>query len=248
MTLIIALPTQDGIIFGSDSQVTSGEIRSTATKIFVLNNHVLWGASGELALIQRVAEQLESFPSRNEPLAGIRDSLGLFVKNAVEALLRLDFRTAFAVQNPDLLLQLHPGDFLFVEHHDKPRILHVLVNGTCEWIDGRFAATGNGASFAHALLQKYAGAVLARDHAKLLAYKVIEEAIQVGAYGLGPPIDIWEVCSGGVKQAKEEEIIALADTAHLLRDREVQMLTGPLPAASVARDTLGDPGSEKVAR
>lgn len=52
----------------------------------------------------------------------------------------------------------------------------------------------------------------------------MEEAIEVGAYGLGPPIDIWEVGPSGVAQANEQEITALKDTAHLLREREVEML------------------------
>lgn len=227
MTLIVAIPARDGVIFGSDSQVTIGQVRSTGTKIFKLNDRALWGASGELALIQRVAEQIERFPNRNQPLVTIRDELAAFVKGAVNSLLNLDFRTPFVLQNPKALLDLHPGDFLFVEHQDKPRVLHILINGTPEWIEGRFAATGSGDLFAHALFQKYAGVELGLEHAKLLAYKVIEEAIQVGSYGLGPPIDIWEVNSDVMKQANESEIAALEDSAHLLRDSEVRILMEP---------------------
>ena len=76
---------------------------------------------------------------------------------------------------------MQPGDFLFVEYRQGPRVLHVLANGTAEWVDGRFTASGNGAPFAHALLTKYAGRSITCEHAKLLAYKVIEEAIEVGA-------------------------------------------------------------------
>lgn len=224
MTLIVAIPVKDGVIFGSDTQVTTGPVRASATKILRLNDHVIWGASGELALIQRVAESLEGFPNRGQPLTTVRDMLAQFVQKAVQELLNLDFRTQFN-RIPNDLLDLHPGDFLFVECRDKPRILHILQNGTPEWIEGRFAATGNGDLFAHALLQKYAGVKLIRKHAKLLAYKVIEEAIQVGAYGLGPPIDIWTVTPDGVEQVTNQEIAALEDAAHLLRDREVEMLT-----------------------
>ena len=227
MTLIIAIPAQDGAVFASDSQVTAGPVRSTGTKIFKLNDHTLWGGSGEVALIQRVQEKLENFPNSGQPLAAIRDALAGFVKEAVQSLLNLDFRTQFTVQNPEMLLQLHPGDFLFVEHHNEPRILHIVANGTPEWVSDRFAATGSGDLFAHALLQKYTGCNLTSERAKLLAYKVMEEAIEIGAYGLGPPIDIWEVGPNGVKQASEEEVIALKDTARLLREREVEMLTEP---------------------
>lgn len=231
MTLIIAIPAQDGIIFASDSQVTDGAVRCTAKKIFTLNDHALWAASGELALIQRVAERIEAFPNRGQSLIDIRDTLGQFVKDAVQSLLNVDFRTQFFLQNPAALLGLHLGDFLFVEYRDKPRILHISVNGTPEWVDGRVKATGSGDLFAHALLQKYAGISLSCEHAKLLAYKVIEEAMEVGSYGLGPPIDVWEVNPKGVKQFAEQEIAALEDAAHLLRSREVELLTGRIPSA-----------------
>ena len=225
MTLIIAIPAEDGVVFASDSQYTSGAVRSTGTKIFKLNEKALWGASGEVALIQRVSEQIETFPKKHQPLSTIRDALAGFVKDAVQNLLNLDFRTQFFAKDPNTLLSLHMGDFLFVETQEQPTILHVLSNGTAEWIEGQFAATGNGDAFAHALLHKYAGCGLDCNRAKLLAYKVMEEAIQVGAYGLGSPIDIWEVKKDGVFQAIDEEITALEDTARLLREREVEMLT-----------------------
>ena len=69
----------------------------------------------------------------------------------------------------------------------RSRILHVVANGTAEWVDGRFTASGNGAPFAHALLWPS-------------TYKVIDEAIEVGAYGLGHPIDLWELTASGMTQ------------------------------------------------
>ena len=225
MTLIIAIPAKDAVIFGSDSQVTFGALRTTgATKIRRLNNTALWGASGELAIIQRVDEALARYPQREQPLPAIRDKLAAIVKTEVEALLNLDFRTQFFNTKPETLLELHPGDFLFVEHREEPRILHVLHNGTPEWIDG-FAATGNGDLFAHTLLSKYAELLpLESEIAKLLCYKTIEEAIQVGAYGLGPPIHIWEASPHGVNQESEERIASLIDSAGVLRHREAELL------------------------
>jgi 20S proteasome alpha/beta subunit len=225
MTLIIAIPAKEAVIFDSDSQVTYGEVRTTgATKIRALNDRALWGASGELAIIQRVDEALSRHSQLNQPLPEIRDLLTTIVKTEVETLIKLDFRTQFLAADPNALLQLHPADFLFVEHRDSPRILHVLHNGTPEWIDG-FAATGRGELFAHALLSKYAELLpLEPDIAKLLCYKTIEEAIQVGAYGLGAPIHIWEASPQGVNQQSEERIASLIDSAGVLRQREVELL------------------------
>lgn len=232
MTLIVAIPADHGVVFGSDSQVTAGAVRATGTtKIFPLNERGLWGASGELAPIQRVAERVATLPQPGQPLTVLRDTLARFVNESVTSLLDLDFRTKFFLQNPAALLSLHPADFLFVECCDEPRILHITVNGTPEWIEGgRFSATGNGDVFAHALLSKYAGRVLPLEKAQLLAYKVIEEAIQVGAYGLGPPIDIWTISAAGVQRATDEERTGLEDAARVLREAEVAMLAGDSPA------------------
>lgn len=226
MTLIVALPADTGVVFASDQQITSGMVRSTGTKIFKLSDECLWGGSGELALIQRVAERLELQGTRPEPLAALRDRLAMAVKDAIQTMLTLDFRTPYVGANPDALLGLHPADFLFCEFRGGPRVLHIVSNGTAEWIDGRFSATGNGNLFAHALLQKYEGRALNIERAKLLAYKVIAEAIAVGAYGLGPPIDIWQATSSGVEQASKEELAALEDAARALREEEVAMLLG----------------------
>lgn len=226
MTLIVGIPADDGVVFASDTQVTMGEVRANTTKIFQLNARVLWGGSGDVALIQRVAERLERLPDRDRPLSILRDVLAITVKDAVHDLLATDFRTDFFRSDPGNLLRLYQGDFLFVEYQQQaPNMLHVLITGTPEWIDGRFAVTGNGALFAHALLHKYEGVALSLEPAKLLAYKVLEEAIQVGSYGLGYPIDVWQITSSGTNQLEDNQLALLADAAHTLRGLEVTLLT-----------------------
>ena len=226
MTLIVGIPADDGVVFASDTQVTIGEVRANTTKIFQLNPGVLWGGSGDVALIQRVAERLARLPDRDKPLSILRDVLAITVKDAVHDLLATDFRTDFFRSDPGNLLRLYQGDFLFVEYQQQsPNMLHVLITGTPEWIDGRFAVTGNGDLFAHALLHKYEGARLSLEPAKLLAYKVLEEAIQVGSYGLGYPIDVWQITSSGTNRLEDNQLALLADAAHVLRGLEVTLLT-----------------------
>jgi proteasome beta subunit len=226
MTLILVLPTRDGIVMASDGQVTAGMVRTTDQKIWPLNDRCLWAASGELALIQRVKERLEILPS-NDSLQQLRDKICEIVKQCVTELLRLDFRTDFLPQDPDRLLKLHPGDFVFAECLQSPAVLHVLVNGTPEWITNRPFASGSGEMFAYALLQKYQGLDLNMEEGALLAYKVLEEAIAVGAYGLGPPIDVWKISNSGVKQLNGSEKAALEDASRTLRQYEITLLIAP---------------------
>lgn len=223
MTLILVLPAESGIVVASDGQITAGPIRSTGQKIFKLNDTCVWSASGELALIQRVGEALASLPA-GTPLTGLRDQIASIVNQSAGALLQLDFRTRFFANDPHALLQLHPADFVFVEAAPERAVLHVHISGTPEWVIDRPFATGTGDMFAYALLQKYQGRKLSLEKASLLAFKVVEEAIEVGAYGLGYPIDIWHVTSDGARQLGEDEKAALQDAARLLRDREIELL------------------------
>jgi len=80
MTLILVLPTRDGIVMASDGQVTAGMVRTTGQKILCLNERCLWAASGELALIQRVEERLKILPS-NASLQQLRDKICEIVKH-----------------------------------------------------------------------------------------------------------------------------------------------------------------------
>ncbi len=224
MTLILVLPTRDGIVMASDGQVTAGMVRATDQKIWPLNKHCLWAASGELALIQRVEERLRTLPP-DAPLEQLKDRICQIVKQSVTELLQLDFRTDFLLQNPNDLLRLHPGDFVFSECVSSPSVLHVLINGTPEWIKNRPFASGSGDLFAYALLQKYQGLDLDMNTGAVLAYKVLEEVIAVGSYGLGPPIDIWQISSNSeIKRLSESEKAALEDASRALRLAEIELL------------------------
>jgi len=228
MTLIVAIPAADGVVLASDGQVTTGLVRVPGKKIFEVHGRLAWAASGELALIQRVAERIGALP-RGRSLATLRDDIGLLVKQCCTELINLDFRASFFAQDPDTLLKLHPADFVFAEFDGAPRILHISVDGVPEWIQEAPFALGSGDLFAYALLRKYQGRNLTLPRAAVLAYKVMEEAIAVDAYGLGPPIDVWQVGPEGVRSLTEEEIAALAWAAARLREEEIRLLmTGEL--------------------
>ncbi len=103
-------------------------------------------------------------------------------------------------------------------------ILHITVDGVPEWVNQAPFATGSGDLFAYALLRKYQGKSLNLKRASVLAYKVMEEAIAVDAYGLGPPIDLWQISQMAVNNLVDTEISGLAEAARTLRDAEIQLL------------------------
>lgn len=232
MTLILAIATEEGAVLASDGQVTAGAVRASGQKIFRLNDHCAWAGAGEVALVQRVGEAIGAV-STDQPLVNLRDQLANAIRQCVTALLQLDFRTQFFQGNPEALLSLHHGDFVFVECRSRPAILHITSYGTPEWIDRPYAA-GNGDLFAYALLQKYQGLPLTLEQATVLATKVLQEAIAVGAYGLGAPIHLWHILSDGIRVLEEAQIATAVDAAESLRRAEIAMLVGPGAEEEVA--------------
>ncbi|HAY22230.1 hypothetical protein [Desulfobacca acetoxidans] len=228
MTLILGLAAVDGIVLASDGQVTTGEVRSPGKKIFPLSNSILWAAAGELSLIQRVQERLTALPL-DASLANLRDQIGELIKNCVSELLQMDFRSQFLTLDQDRLIQLHNAEFIFAEYSRKPELLHLSVFGSPEWITQRPFVAGNGDLFAYALLSKYQPQHLKLEQATLLAYKVVEEAIEVGAYGIGGPIDLWQLSAAGVKKLSTAELHNLAAHARKLRKQEIELLQNLAP-------------------
>lgn len=136
------------------------------------------------------------------------------VKDSVIDLLRLDG------QPPQ-------EDFVLAECRENPCILHITPSGTPEWIKTGPFGIGIGRPFVHALLEKYHGLIpdeIDMEKGILLAFKVIEEAIEVGTYGLGLPIDIWQITKTGAKNLTRNEMDNLKNRCSELRKLEIELL------------------------
>ncbi len=74
-----------------------------------------------------------------------------------------------------------------------------------------YGCSGSGDIFAHTLLKHYKVRELEVKQGALVAYRVIRDAIDVGAFGLGEPIDIWIMDGQSIRQMSPDEMIALRD-------------------------------------
>ncbi|GAH58012.1 unnamed protein product, partial [marine sediment metagenome] len=45
-------------------------------------------------------------------------------------------------------------------------------------------------------------------------------AIEIGAYGLGEPIDIWTITDNGIKKISQDEMMAIDDTCNSWKEVE----------------------------
>jgi 20S proteasome alpha/beta subunit len=119
---------------------------------------------------------------------------------------------------------LHPADFIFAEFTKMPELLHMSIVGSPEWMGERPFVAVNGDLFAYALLRKYQKQHLKLEQTTLLAYKVLEETIEVGAYGIGGTIDLWQISAAGMKNLNAAELKTLAGKAQRLRKLEIALL------------------------
>ena len=231
LSLIVAQPSSEGLVVGSDSQLTAGFVRQTAEKIRPLNPSAIWAAVGELALIQRAEEHILGLTDKTKPLAELRDDLARAIGRAVQEVLELDVRSVMHRADPDGLLGLHPADFLFAEYRQnghgfwEHRLLHIETSGTAEWVSAnRPFATGSGSIFAYALLQRYERESFNLQQAALLTYRAIAGTIATAAEGIGVPISLWQLDQRGWHQYGDGQIRRLERRDAALRKRETAAL------------------------
>jgi 20S proteasome alpha/beta subunit len=212
MTLIIVIPSKDGVVMASDGQVTfllgGGEVKTRAKKIKKLNESCIWGAAGHLPLIQVVEGRIAELSDKERHLQDLRKSLCDTIVQCVK----------------DLPASSEPysGEFIFTEHQSYAHILHISINGMSVMLENVPFVAGVGAPFAYALLQKYQDLIPEKIDNKLaavLAYKIIAETIEVVS-GVGPPIDVWQLPP--VKNLTEE-LTGLEETYLGLKRAEIEM-------------------------
>lgn len=85
--------------------------------------------------------------------------------------------------------------FACLENKEVKKIWRIGADGSDEFLEEvGYGCIGSGDVFAYTLLKNYKVKELDAEKGKLIVYRVIKEAIKVGAYGLGEPIDIWTGC------------------------------------------------------
>ncbi|OPX63468.1 hypothetical protein [Methanoregula sp. PtaB.Bin085] len=221
MTLIVVFPANDGIIVGSDTQITQGYTRYTDIKIHNFSDNCVWAGAGSDTILQPVKDAFDEMPN-DIPLDELHPDISKSITDSMTKVLNLDMRSRWYQDDIDSLLKLHEGEFVFAQYKDdKSHIVHFLNNGSFEVIKNRPYAIGSGAVFAFALLSKYHNESLDSDMASVVVYDVLEEAISVGAYGVGFPIDVCKIDKNGISELDKP---TLASNALILREKEKELV------------------------
>jgi 20S proteasome alpha/beta subunit len=242
MTLIIAIKCKDGIVFASDGQATTfssgGPIRQKYKKIYKIE-HLLFGASGTIGVIQRCKEEIARFgkriseeglntlveeksPDGKVMYISIRDKIRqqILLINKYERVRHKEFHgNEEEAPIANILITFYDKE------EKKFRIWHILPDGGEEFLEELgYGCVGIGDTFAHAFIKDYYNSDLDVERGKLLAYRIIKDAIEIGAFGLSEPIDIWTMKMVNKKpeihNLTEEEILALNDAYLVWKEAE----------------------------
>ena len=224
MSLIIAIPTNEGVIISTDSHVKLGQVKQRVPKIHRLSSQICWSATGEYALIQHVGESLEAVQNTKQSLRELAGPIANIVKARVKDFLSTDFRTEMYINNLGAISQLHRAEFVFAEYRNgNSTLLHLSIVGSPHWFSQHPFIIGPGDIFAGALIKRYLEIELNLKLAAVLAYRLMEDTIETNIYGLEAPVDLWEINGDGVKQFQPDDLKLLADQVEALRQHELMV-------------------------
>lgn len=190
----------------------------THQKIFASWSNVAWGASTNRGgVVQHVGDHLTAvFAHRNRFANKKRQEIRADITREVEKKIKEVYGRT--IQVPGLEGPLTSSMFIGYAT-DGPFILEIHPDLTdTDHVDTGYAATGSGdifPYFALASLRHYNVPQRTLFGAKLIGYRIVQDAINVAAYGLGPPVQMIEIPLPQRGQATE---------AHRLSDDDIRTL------------------------
>jgi len=216
MTLIVALACEDGAIIASDGQATTfstgGPIKRTISKIKTLGDLKLWSASGSVGMIQKVEMVLSTLPKEILNTSLGEPQLKQVILQNAHALRSQELKRHRALYGQGRDMEAGVADLLIVEYGEKARIWHINRDCADEFLEEfGYGCSGSGDIFAHTLIKNFKIKEFLVEQGSLIAYRVIRDAIDIGAFGLGEPIDIWVIDKDGPKQKSQSEMLGLRD-------------------------------------
>lgn len=253
MTLILALESRGGLLLVSDSQATfetaGQQVKLPAQKIFAPWSNVAWGASTNRGgAVQHVRQHLEAtFAQRNRFVKKKRYEIRREITAEVAKKVKEIYSQAIQLQGQQPMV----NSFIFVSYaQDGPLILEIHPDLTdTDHVDVGYAATGSGDIFPYvalAGLNHFNVRQRTLEEAKLIAHRIVQDAIGVAAQGLGPPVQMIELplpsadhptearkLDDGEIRILEEKVVEWKEVESETLTRFVGLTPGPSPDETV---------------
>lgn len=207
MTVLLSLLTQEGIVFSADSRETFNQggrllIRDGAQKIFPLGDHILYGASGEIGMVQRVTEVLQKeFKGGhgifNQPI----ESLKIRLRNWIFPILKDTADHAIRVSGyPEPVLQT----IICGRTDNRHWIIEIEPRGNVEECTHRgFCAAGSGGLTGQFAVQCLAHLQIETRklyQGKVVAYRIVDDVIRSGDPLVGGDVQMYVITPTGIQQ------------------------------------------------
>ena len=238
----------------SDSQATepNAGVRFNVQKVFKLTNHAVWGGTGDSQTIADIDQALE--PVRPQ-IDSLTDHTQILASAIRPVLMR---RYANFINDVPGLPPASPATGSLACGYGTARGSWIVeVDPRCtasDYSDRGFHAVGSAAGFAllgNALLAHFRPVERPLSQGKLIAYRVIDAAIQNSMFGVGAPIQMWYVDAEGVHEADQDEITTIQAFVGGWQDEEGKLLNQlagmpepesatPLPPPSSGAETATD--------
>lgn len=203
MTTVIAMICVDGIVMGSDTKTTGGDIKYSENKIeqFKLGRApLLVGEAGSVRHCNDAISWME-LANLNEEL-GVDQSFNNFLSHSVEGLLPQFARDYVLKYGSDPEIEMLIG---CIDEDKKPRLIQIYHDAEYDHIES-YAAVGSGHIFGEVLLRKlYYKDIKVEQAEKLVAYLIWE--IQEVDDNSGEDMQLISIdCSGKVRDVPRLQI------------------------------------------
>ena len=231
MTVVVAVVCKDGVVIGSDSQVTDSDrgMSYPAQKLHPMGEYAAWGGSGARSVL---GELEVLFAEHSEAICGSPD-IGRALQERTVPVLRHHYEN-FIAEVPNEPMKGGPSAYVLAAGWSPagPWIVEVTPNGlTSRYESVGFHAIGSGAPMA-----QQAGALL--SHLDMVERSVrhgvvgivrVLDALRVTQPNVGLEIDVARITEDGAHHLSEEEIATARDDVARWRDREKTLLDELFP-------------------
>ena len=208
MTVVLAMRCVDGLVMGSDSQITDPVrgLSYPAQKLHALGPHAAWGGSGSRAVLYDLEQIFDAEPD------GIVEApdIGHALQERVLPVLRRHY-TNFIADVPGGKPGATPSTYVLAAGYagGRPFIVDVDPHGLIgHYEETGFQAVGSGAPMAqqaHALLTQFQMAERGVDYGVVAALRVLD-ALDSASPSVGGPMDICRITPEGAQHLDEDEI------------------------------------------
>lgn len=238
MTVVVGFVGDNCAVMASDSQLTTGGMKSTADKIWTAPKGIMLGcATNNWAVKQRLEQ---GFSQHLSALDG--DQLDrATAKAAIEASTQVTLREIYGNHAPMTVVPEHLVTQLLAVGHapDGYWLFDLGPQGLATERDVRgFHAIGSGFGAAEVValvLGNYDPRLRSVHHLKLLAHRMITGCIEVLAQAVGGPVQLWSSSDGApFVKASDDELTELDEAVNVWRGVERESLALSLGEAVAA--------------